>query len=224
VADLVPNADEYGQFAHVEMMAKSPTLPGAFWDNAELIERFMGQCDTICQTVLSCLSDALQLEGAARFEESHRASDPTKTMLSLQHYRKGAGGHNKHTDISSLVVLFTRLPGLQVVMPETGAWTYVQPRPGHAIINVGDALRFLSGRRLYSCLHRVLPVNGDREKDSVVYSRRPTDSVKVEDTEGNVVTVKAWHDNKYSMFVKANEVQDTSKISTGGMTEVLQVA
>lgn len=79
-----------------------------------------------------------------------------------------------HTDFGSLSFLHNRLGGLQVLPPGVKEWQYVkvrqqakllhtfhslacvQPIPGHAICNVGDALSLFSGGILRSNLHRVM--------------------------------------------------------------------
>ena len=70
-------------------------------------------------------------------------------------------------------MLFNRLGGLQVRLPEemrarlrsrngedgegdvAGGWAYVLPLPGHAIVNLGDALVKFSAGVLTSNIHRV---------------------------------------------------------------------
>jgi isopenicillin N synthase-like dioxygenase len=59
-------------------------------------------------------------------------------------------------------------------------WAYVRPLPGHAIINLGDALvKFTSGI-LRSNTHRVVAppgAQGDVTRYSLVYFSRPEDEV-----------------------------------------------
>lgn len=70
--------------------------------------------------------------------------------------------------------LHNRLGGLQVLPPGSSTWYYVkvmylrrtctrqsltstlQPIPGHAICNIGDALNIFSGGILRSNIHRVV--------------------------------------------------------------------
>jgi isopenicillin N synthase-like dioxygenase len=129
----------------------------------------------------------------------------------------------EHTDFGSVTVLFNRLGGLQVRLPahiapvppsssstsdtETGlckdGWTYVRPLPGHAIINLGDALVKFSSGRLRSNIHRVVAPPGDQGKVtrySLVYFCRPEDDVVLKSlVEGSgdremeeEVTAKEW--------------------------------
>lgn len=179
-------------------------------------------------TLLGCLSDALGLNGEARFEESHREGEPTNTTLVLLKYPKNANstnlGHNKHTDIGSITVLFSSEWGLQVFTPGSKKWAYVQPRPDHAIINVGDSLRFLAGKKLVSCLHRVIPLNGtsqDEDRYSIAYFRRPESNIKFDDVNGIKITAEKWHDDKYVMFGEPHAKQEASMMLTGGMEPIL---
>ncbi|KAF8469335.1 hypothetical protein JB92DRAFT_2838494 [Gautieria morchelliformis] len=96
-------------------------------------------------------------------------------------------GQNKHTDIGSLTLLFSNQWGLQAVTPE--------PRPGHTIINVGDSLRFLSGKRLMSCLHHVMPFKPTEHRYSIACFLRPEGAVELKDTEDSKVMAE-WFDTK----------------------------
>ncbi|KAJ7590077.1 2OG-Fe-II oxygenase family oxidoreductase [Mycena floridula] len=196
--------------------------------NSELFTNFIQRSQHVTMTLLSCLSDALGLEGPARFENSHREGEPTNTTLVMLKYPKNSNsnnlGHNKHTDIGSITFLFSSEWGLQLVHPEEKTWAYVRPRPDHAIINVGDSLRFLSGKKLVSCLHRVMPIAGNKQEEdrySIAYFLRPESNVKFEDVEGKKVTAEKWHDDKYVMFGEPHAKQDASMMLTGGMEPIL---
>lgn len=106
-----------------------------------------------------------------------------------------------HTDFGSVTVLFNRIGGLQVrlpavieaVPPKTAGqmgetersvcrdgWTYVHPLPGHAIINLGDAMVKFSSGILRSNIHRIVSppgAQGDVTRYSLVYFSRPEDVV-----------------------------------------------
>lgn len=59
-------------------------------------------------------------------------------------------------------------------------WTYVRPLPGHAIINLGDALVKFSSGILRSNIHRVISppgVQAEETRFSLVYFSRPEDDV-----------------------------------------------
>lgn len=178
-------------------------------------------------TVLETLSDALNLSGAARFEASHRDDKPSRTTFSMFRYPKQSAldkgcGHNKHTDIGTLTFLLCEQWGLQVLSPEKkNEWQYVRPEPSHAIINVGDSLRFLSRNQLLSAVHRVLPL-GERQEEhrySIAYFLRPDDDAQYEDASGQIVTAKEWHDRKFDVFRESHIEQARNPILTGGMEQ-----
>ena len=134
--------------------------------------------------------------------------------------KEGAGiGHNMHTDIGSLTLLFCENYGLQVLSPETDEWGFIAPKPGHAVINVGDSLRFLSGHKLSSCVHRVIPLTKRQEEHrySIAYFLRPEDNAIYVDSKGRELSAKAWHDEKYNVFREPHEKQEKDMVLTGGM-------
>ncbi|KAF5571004.1 2og-fe oxygenase family [Fusarium phyllophilum] len=133
--------------------------------------------------------DGLNLRGASRLDTHHRDDARSKSTLYFLHYPPGMQnldevGQNMHTDIGTLTLLFAPQWGLQVVSPVTGAWEYVQPREGHAIINVADTLRFLSNKRFRSALYRVLPIGGVQREDryAVSYFLRAADDTEFKDS------------------------------------------
>jgi isopenicillin N synthase-like dioxygenase len=192
----------------------------------ELFNRFIPLCDSVLRTVLHGLSTAITGQ-SDEFDAAHDPGNANNSTLMLLHYPKQSGstnvGHNKHTDLGSLTLVLTRQGGLQVWMPETMTWQFVEPRVGHAVVNVGDSLRFLSGNRLYSALHRVLPTERQtlESRYSICYFLRPGDEVKFKDMEGREVTGQQWHDEKHKMFQTTHEQQSKSLLLTGGMEQIL---
>lgn len=89
-------------------------------------------------------------------------------------------GLPSHTDFGSVRVLFNWLGGLQIesrTPGRVGQWEYVKPRPGAAIINLGDAMVHFSNGAFKSAKHRVVPSPGAQVtagRISIVYFVRPT--------------------------------------------------
>lgn len=213
------------QIPRNEILQKTPLVPGT--SNHGLFDSFVSISQHITQSILCCLSYALKLDGSARFERFHRDGEPSNTTLGLIHYPENTdpayAGHNKHTDVGSLTLLFSEQWGLQLLAPKTEHWAFVEPRRGHAVVNIGDSLRFLSGRRLCSALHRVVPFNNGYQNSSrysIAYFLRPENGVKFVDSDGKEVSAQKWHDEKYVMFGEPHEKQDASNILTGGMEEM----
>lgn len=214
--------------SYAEMVQHSEMLPEAVKARSELFESFIGLSHFVNKTLLANLSDVSSLDGRTRFEEHHRDDKPSNTTLVLLHYpQQGLDdgmGHNKHTDIGSITLLFTEQWGLQLQRPWSIDWEFVAPRDGHAIINIGDSLRFLSGKLFSSCLHRVVPVAADEDRYSIAYFLRPENAAHLEDTEGRRIKAEEWHDQKYVMFGESHEKQAMSNMLTGGMEKVPVVA
>lgn len=129
----------------------------------------------ITKLITACLSNVMGRTGSTRFECSHRNNEPSNSTLVMFRYKPGdlrtdkCVGHQEHTDIGSLTLLFSEQWGLQVRRLGTEAWVFVEPRAGHAVINVGDSLRFASGKKLYSCIHRVVPTDDSQPRYSIAY-------------------------------------------------------
>ncbi|CAE6455388.1 putative 2-oxoglutarate-dependent dioxygenase At3g49630 [Arabidopsis thaliana] [Rhizoctonia solani] len=216
--------------AYKNVIERSELMPPTVKTHLPLFHDFVSNSQFITQMILTRLSDAMHLEGMARFENSHRSEQPSTTTLVLLHYPENYdnanSGHNKHTDIGSLTLLFTPQWGLQLLSPDkkSRSWLWVQPRPGHAVINVGDSLRFLSGKRFKSCLHRVFPTTDGYQTESrysIAYFLRPESTAKFEDTEGRAVSAKTWHDEKYVVYTQPHHKQDLTTMLTGGMEQIL---
>ena len=111
-----------------------------------------------------------------------------------------------HTDMGTLTVVFSKLPGLQALLPGADGWSFIPPREGHAVVNVGDSLRFLSGGVLTSSLHRVVPPMDSSAKDkfSVIYFLRPEFDAKFTTHDGRQINSVEWHNEKYALFREAS--------------------
>lgn len=216
--------------SYKNIINRSTNVPITIRNNITLFHDFVSASHSITQTILKRLSDGLHLHGSARFENNHRDDRASTTTLVLLHYPRNSdtafSGHNKHTDIGSLTLLFTPQWGLQLLSPvkKSKSWLWVQPRPGHAVINVGDSLRFLSGKRFNSCLHRVFPTNGliqEEDRYSIAYFLRPDSATNFEDADERSVSAREWHDQKYVMYTEPHDKQDKSTMLTGGMEQIL---
>lgn len=193
----------------------------------ELFNNFISKSRNHVLELLTCFSDALGLEGENRYESKHSDDKPSNSSMTFHRYPKQGTrnetnvGHNQHTDISSLAFLFAQQWGLQVPSPDGEGWNFVRPMPGHAIVNVGDSLRFLSGFRLRSVLHRVIPVAEmeDAHRYSIAYFMRPVDGTVFKDSEGRVIKADDWFHHKFDVYRATHEEQRKSTILTGGIAD-----
>ncbi len=158
-----------------------------------LFKSFMSSAHAIVTLVLELLNDHLQLPPDT-LQNMHRLKGNSgdqvrfvKTPPQPIDDRRTALG--EHTDFGSVTVLFNRLGGLQVLPPGREAeWCYVKPLPGHAIVNLGDAMVKFTNGRLRSNIHRVVSPPGEQAnytRYSLVYFNRPENEVKLKRLEGS---------------------------------------
>ncbi|KAF3037888.1 hypothetical protein E8E11_001604 [Didymella keratinophila] len=190
------------------------------------IERSHAVCSTIITFVSNCLPLSQKAKDDGGLEAVHRLRATSGDQIRFvrappqEPTTKGVA-LGEHTDFGSVTVLFNRLGGLQVRLPEhlsavppaqDGAsetekrlcedgWCYVQPLPGHCIVNLGDALVKFSSGRLRSNIHRVVAPpgrQGEVTRYSLVYFCRPEDDVILKslveggEQEAEGVTAKEW--------------------------------
>jgi isopenicillin N synthase-like dioxygenase len=188
--------------------------------------QFIGESHSVGITILENLSNALELEGAERYEYQHRAELPSTSTAVLQHYtyevdlpQDTSAGHFAHTDTGSITILFNTEWGLQVCSPDGDRWEYVPPsRNDLAIVNIGDALKFISSFKLKSCLHRVVPCHGKweaRSRYATIFFLRPNNEVEFTDTEGNMWNAGDWLNRKFLNYRSSHGDQEKNAIATG---------
>jgi isopenicillin N synthase-like dioxygenase len=188
--------------------------------------QFIAESHSIGITVLENLSDALGLTGNERFEYHHRTEAPSTSTAVLQYYpyerdlpENTSAGHFTHTDTGSVTILFNTKWGLQVCSPDGERWEYVPPSTNdRAIVNIGDALKFMSGYRLKSCLHRVVPCYGkweDGPRFATIFFLRPSNDSELTDTEGNHWKAGDWLNKKFLNYRAPHTEQEKTAIATG---------
>jgi isopenicillin N synthase-like dioxygenase len=191
----------------------------------KILEHAISGSNIVTKTILSALSTAMGLVGASRYENMHRNDRPSTSTLAMMHYIPSdpqvdkTVGHQKHTDISSLTLLYAEQWGLQIRPPGTREFGFVAPKDGCAIVNVGDSLRFASGHTMMSCIHRVVPFRPDEHRYSIAYFLRAENDSMFTDSEGRYITAGQWHDEKFFVFKASPEDQAKAPRSMlyGGM-------
>jgi isopenicillin N synthase-like dioxygenase len=207
-------------------------LPPHLLNNKALFQAFNDKTRSHVKTLLASFADAIGLEGEERFEAMHDDNKPSNSSMTFHRYPRrdtraaNNVGHNKHTDISSIAFLFAQQWGLQVpaksksgVSDHKDDWVWVQPKAGHAICNIGDSLRFLSGMRLRSVLHRVVPVP-EMERShrySIALFTRPSEGTRFRDSEGRMISCDDWFSHKFDIYRASHAEQRANTILTGGM-------
>lgn len=167
--------------------------PDVLNDSRPLMKSFMSSAHLIVTLVLDLLNENLQLP-AATLANLHRQNQCSGDQVRFVKAppqptddRRVALG--QHTDFGSVTVLFNRVGGLQILPPGADAdWCYVRPLPGHAVINLGDAMVKFTNGLLRSNIHRVISPPGDQAdvtRYSLVYFARPEDDVVLKRLDGS---------------------------------------
>ncbi|ROV97138.1 hypothetical protein VMCG_07467 [Cytospora schulzeri] len=201
-----PKYNETVNFPMTEMLGYGDSsalkLPEWLSPHQELFKRTMVNGNKIANIVLAALEVGLQLPPGS-ITSAHRIEDPSDDFLRLLRYPgldpsqpRDDLGFPAHKDFTSLGLLFTWLGGLQLPAsatapdvpagPMTGpidiaedAWRWVEPVPGTAIVNIGDALEVLTNKALTSGLHRVVRAPGSQgpfDRYSVLVGTRPSNT------------------------------------------------
>lgn len=168
-------------------VAPSRPYPEVIQRARPLLREFTKGAHEMCMAVLRTLArasgeDEEIFTNLNRFEESSgdHVRLTLKPPLDGDPSRSADIGLASHTDIGSVTILFNWLGGLQIesrTPGRNGAWEYVKPLPGRAVINLGDAMVHFSNGALKSAKHRVVQPPGSQaqtERVSVVYFVRPT--------------------------------------------------
>ena len=109
------------------------------------IPPFYPQTHQTLALLLSSLSSSLKLPPNASLADLHRGDAPSPDILRLLHYiaqpvSNTGVPQTPHTDLGSLTLLFTKTPGLQVLLPHSTDWAFVVPKRGCAVVNIGDGM------------------------------------------------------------------------------------
>lgn len=141
--------------------------------------------DRLLLPLLRLFAAVLELEDEDFFVRRHRYEAEGLEYLRYMRYfprpreEDAAAGNiwaKGHTDYNTLTFLFHQpVAGLQVQTPE-GLWKYVRSPRDAVIVNIADALEFLSGGYLKSTVHRVVRPpedQSDRPRLSLIYFARP---------------------------------------------------
>ncbi|KAJ7751782.1 hypothetical protein DFH07DRAFT_960839 [Mycena maculata] len=196
---------EHLMLSRWDLVSALETVAPAVQAEHELFNIYLNRCNYVVFVMLGSLSDVLDVPSEQGFDRGHDTSKPCDTTLAMLSYPLDVGETlQEHTDIGSMT-------------------EFVEPRARHAVINIGDALRFVSDKKLISCVHRVIRATGtyaSHHRYSLAYLRRPEQDFKYRDTDGRELTAKEWHDSKYKIYYTPHEQQDNN-VLLGGMESVL---
>ncbi len=144
-----PDTTEFFNVAkdHMNDITESRTYPADITDSKNLFQAFQRNAHETCMLVLNTLAKQLDLAPDS-FTSKNLFKEPSGDHCRLTHKfahvtDKNAIGLPSHTDFGSITMLFNWLGGLQIESHDPAKskeWEYVKPTPGHAIINLGDAM------------------------------------------------------------------------------------
>ncbi|KAJ5980592.1 hypothetical protein N7481_007890 [Penicillium waksmanii] len=197
VVDKDGNLDrnEFYNVSKDDIMGISEQLPAPdiLHNSRAKLSSFMKGSHTIVSLILQVLNDKLALpkDSLANLHRLQEVGGDQVRFIKAPPQpiddRRTALG--QHTDFGSVTVLFNRLGGLQVLPPgEDAEWVYVRPLPGHAVVNLGDAMVKFTNGLFRSNIHRVAAppgIQGDSTRYSLVYFARPEDSVMLRRLDGS---------------------------------------
>ncbi|KAL7425264.1 hypothetical protein Q5752_000952 [Cryptotrichosporon argae] len=160
----------------------------------DLYARYILHCRGAVDVLLEHLNRHLELP-AGTLAGLHRLTERSGDHVRFTHApplppieARAPGG--EHTDFGSLTLLMNWLSGLQIRAPKTDEWLYVQPVPGSAVVNLGDALVTFTAGLLRSNVHRVAPAIGAQaalDRYSLVFFARPEDKVVLRRLKGGLI-------------------------------------
>ena len=207
---LTVDLTDLGQISKDDVLSVSAPLPHPplIEDHRSLIESYMRNCHVVLTTLFRSLGRSLGLSPDI-FSQLHRYDQPSgchTRFIRVHPYpdsQKRTLG--EHTDFGSLSILFNRLGGLQVLLPNSDDWVYVRPLPGSAIVNLGDAMVKFTAGILRSNLHRVVSPPGAQAgmlRESLVYFCRPKHDAILQRLRGGVIDTEGVDDGQESVSSK----------------------
>ncbi|CAK4031221.1 related to oxidoreductase, 2OG-Fe(II) oxygenase family [Lecanosticta acicola] len=212
--------------------------PQVVLDNKPLFNRYSRAAHSIGLHILDLLAQKLGID-PEEIHSRHKLED-----LAGDHIRMTRGPAREttempeiqtpsHTDFGTITILMNWLGGLQVYgspnhllgnlsyddgdANEGADWLWVKPKPGCAIVNLGDAAVKFTNGVLCSGRHRVVPAPGEQGKwprYSIVYFVRPVNESKLKTLKGHSIPAAGDEDEE---GVGAQEwiFQQSEKLRTG---------
>ncbi|KAI0481987.1 hypothetical protein GGR56DRAFT_618032 [Xylariaceae sp. FL0804] len=173
-----------------------------------VFEPYMRGAHSVGMLVLGVLARSLGID-PAEFERRHRIEEKSEDHVRIT---RGPPRENEdmpeiqtpsHTDFGTITILMNWLGGLQVWSESArqarlgrhepdgaGEWLWVPPRPGCAIVNLGDAAVKFTNGEMCAGRHRVIPSPGAQGKwprYSIVYFVRPEDACPMRQLRGGAI-------------------------------------
>ncbi|KAK0712186.1 hypothetical protein B0T21DRAFT_454728 [Apiosordaria backusii] len=134
-------------------------------ETAENLSNFISSSHDILIIILSRLSIALRLNPENNLATLHRKTANSGDHLRIVKYKEVFSSPPRdphvhvmlipHTDFGTLTLIHSEQEGLEFFDAISGEWHPVAPKPGNALVIVGDCLVKFTNGLFRSCLHRV---------------------------------------------------------------------
>jgi isopenicillin N synthase-like dioxygenase len=194
-------------------IAEPVPSPELITSKRDLLKTYINQNNDVIQVLFNSLTSSMKLPTTSSFAARHRLSEPSGCHVRCIHappqeLNDRGTALGEHTDFGSLTILFNRIGGLQVLLPDTSKWVYVRPMPGCAIVNLGDAMVKFTAGVLRSNMHRVISPPGrqaELNRYSLVYFCRPENDVKLARLRGGDIDALAATDEELTEGESAAE-------------------
>ena len=183
--------------------ARYPSQVQPFLEEIHAFSRF--NHDVILRKVLAVLSLVLKLPVHTLWDLSKDHETKGLDLLRFALYRppppeddEALGGVRLqgHTDFNSVSILWSQpITSLEVLMPDN-VWRKVRHRPNAVVLNLGDAMHFISGGLLKQTIHRVVGPPEDQQalqRLGVFYFALFNEDVPLEPLLQSEVVKKAYH-------------------------------
>ena len=140
---------------------------------ANTLVQFAEKSDWLAKLLLDALLTEIDQKGLNEMVAKPGDSG-LKFISAPTNVRREDAPDTTHTDGGIITLLWCPQTSSQIRDRDTGEWTWVEPRAGHALVNVADALQDKTGGRLHSSVHRVSqPGDGVEERHFLSYYLRP---------------------------------------------------
>lgn len=214
VKDHLNEVAEYYRFLHTEVLRKLANLSDLV---LELPEGFL------YENYFKVIERDIPASGggAGRFM-LYEGMDPDDSEKVENTWLRGHSDSGGFTFITSQPIL-----SLQIRDYYTGEWSYVGHTPNGLIVNIGDAMEFITGGFFKSSIHRVVGPPEDQKEyrrlvliyfskpnESAILDPEPLNSPKLKrlgiekPEEWEKIDFRAWNDEKSRLFGK-KKVNDT---------------
>lgn len=195
--------------------------------NWNLLKSYVLSCRQAIDLMISLLEKHLELP-VGTLAQIHRINERSGdhvrfNQAAIQPFSEEKARQSEHTDFGTLTILMNWLGGLQIRLPTTEEWVYVRPVPGHAVVNLGDALVKFTAGILRSNIHRVVPPPPPQDglvRNSLVYFSRPEDAVVLKRLKGGLIDQQPLTDEEKNGMEEMTAQEWTFRRSVGDLKGV----